>query len=79
MAQDFEDLSYDKKVKELDRHIGLKLAGGVSSYSIHGRSVQHWKSDELMRLRDYYAELAAAESGGMYPVDTGLNDGEHSG
>jgi len=50
-------------VAQIDAEMLARATGGVSSYSIAGRSFTKTPIGELMTMRNYYANLAALQSG----------------
>ena len=50
-------------VKAIDEEMLARATGGVSSYSIAGRSFTKTPIGELMQIRNHYAHLAALQAG----------------
>jgi hypothetical protein len=59
-------------VDKIDTYIGGSMdADAVQSYMIAGRSIERYSLDELMRLRDKYAVIAARAADGTNGVTYG--------
>jgi len=57
------DVRPSEIVKAIDAEMLARATGGVSSYSIAGRSFTKTAISELMAIRNHYANLAAVHAG----------------